>query len=70
MASAAKRNPEDARATLLRNLPGVEECLSAAERDPALATLSRPYLTTLIRRLLAARRAELATTTGMAAVEF
>ena len=68
MASAAKnRNPANTRASLLRNLPGVEECLSAAERDPTLAALSRPYLTTLLRRILAARRAELAATIGTAA---
>jgi len=66
MAAAEKRTPDSARASLLRNLPAVEECLVAAERDPALATLSRPYLTTLIRRLLAARRAELAATPGTA----
>jgi L-seryl-tRNA(Ser) seleniumtransferase len=70
MASAAKeRTAERARASLLRNLPPVEECVSAALRDPALAGVSRPYLTTLMRRLLTARRAELMASAADATAE-
>jgi L-seryl-tRNA(Ser) seleniumtransferase len=44
----------------LRNLPSVEACLGAAERDAALAQLSRDYLKTLIRRAVADLRGEIA----------
>ena len=67
---AEKRKPdaaEGARSSVLRNLPSVEECLSEAERDPALAGFSRPYLKTAIRRVLAERRAGLAATATSAA---
>lgn len=54
----------DGRLSVLRNLPSVEECLSTAEQDPALAAISRSYLTTIVRRILAAQRTGLAQDLG------
>ncbi len=61
---AQKRKPgsQDQRSVALRNLPPVEECLSQAEREPALAAFSRTYLKSLIRQVLAERRTQLAAT--------
>jgi L-seryl-tRNA(Ser) seleniumtransferase len=66
---AEKRKAEvaaSARSNVLRNLPSVEECLTEAERDPALAGFSRPYLKTLIRRVLAERRRGFTSTDSIA----
>jgi L-seryl-tRNA(Ser) seleniumtransferase len=67
---AEKRKAEvaaSARSNVLCNLPSVEECLTEAERDPALAAFSRPYLKTLIRRVLAERRRGFTSTDSIAA---
>ncbi|HLW69539.1 MAG TPA: L-seryl-tRNA(Sec) selenium transferase [Candidatus Binataceae bacterium] len=62
MASGArklKRTAADGeRPAALRNLPSVEACLGAAERDAALAPLSHEYLKTLMRRVLRELRGE------------
>jgi L-seryl-tRNA(Ser) seleniumtransferase len=68
--SAEKRKPdvaEGTRASVLRNLPSVEECLTEAERDPALADFSRTYLKSLIRDVLAERRRGFTSTNSIAA---
>jgi len=51
---------DDERARAFRNLPSVEECLSAAESDLSLVRFSHSYLKTLIQRALTDLRSAIA----------
>ena len=46
---------------LLRGLPGIDECLRAAEQAPALTALARPYVKLMVQRALAEIRAKITT---------
>src|SRR6266851_3397706 len=67
---ASKREPsaDDSAHVALRHLPPVEECLSAADRDPAFAEFSRAYLKSIIRNALTELRHAIVTNvSGLAA---
>ncbi|HXN87355.1 MAG TPA: L-seryl-tRNA(Sec) selenium transferase [Candidatus Binataceae bacterium] len=49
-AKKTKAKSPDARSSILRALPSIDECLRAAEARPTLAGLSRAYLKTVITR--------------------
>jgi L-seryl-tRNA(Ser) seleniumtransferase len=46
----SKAKSSDARSSILRALPSIDECLRTAESRPSLVGLSRPYLKTLLTR--------------------
>ena len=54
-----KAKSSDARSSILRALPSIDECLRAAQSYPALVGLSRAYLKTLIARAQIAIRTAL-----------
>jgi L-seryl-tRNA(Ser) seleniumtransferase len=64
MASRASRretSADESAHVALRHLPPVEECLNAADRDPALAEFSRTYLKSVMRKVLTDLRREIVT---------
>jgi L-seryl-tRNA(Ser) seleniumtransferase len=64
MASRASRretSADESAHAALRHLPPVEECLNAADRDPALAEFSRTYLKGMMRKALTDLRREIVT---------
>ncbi len=69
VASGAGRNKAQSdsgggRSQALRALPSVDECMRAAERNPAWSGMRRGYLALMIRRTQAAMREELANRVG------
>jgi L-seryl-tRNA(Ser) seleniumtransferase len=58
--AARKKSPlqenSDRRSQMLRSLPSVDECLRAADRDPALSAFSHGYLRVLVRQALTTLR--------------
>jgi L-seryl-tRNA(Ser) seleniumtransferase len=63
-ASKSEASADDNAQVALRHLPPVEECLNAADRDPALAELSRVYLKGMMRKALTDLRREIVTDAG------
>ncbi len=60
MAKKFQPKSADARSSLLRAIPPVDECIRAAQTHPALAGLSRAYLKALVTRAESAVREALA----------